>query len=355
MNPDSSLDGLAGRAARARQDLNALTISRPVPPPPAIRPSRPSAIATPAWLRSPLAAGLTVAVFVLGVLVGIGTMRDRDRPTGGVLASVSAGDKPSSVATDGRTVWVADAGSGRVIAYDLATLKTLWTVAVGPRPVALTYGLGAVWVVDAGDRELRKLSPSDGRLIGHANTSLDPIGVTTADRVWVLAAGNATADGYDPQTLMQDRSAPGLAGSSGLAADSNGVWVVAGGQLHRVPAAGGDGTVVDLGSTVDLVAIGPDTVWATADDRELLAVDPATGTVKSRIALPGKASAIAAGPNGAAVATDDGSITWVARPGVPPVLLSRPGAVVTSLAFAGHQLVGSSPDSGLLYRMEIAA
>jgi DNA-binding beta-propeller fold protein YncE len=353
MNPDSSADWLAGRAVRARQDLNALTVVRPVPPLVRGRRGCASGVALLGWLRSPLVAGLAVAVFVLGVLVGIGTMRDRDRGSGGVLASVSAGDKPAAVASDGRTVWVADEGSGRVIAYDLATLKTSWTVSVGPRPVALTYGLGAVWVVDAGDRQLRKLSPSDGHVIGRSNTSLDPIGVIATDRVWVLAAGNATADGYDPQTLQQDRSAPGLANSTALAADSTGLWVVAAGQLHRVPAAGGDGTVVDLGSTIDLVAAGPGTVWATAVSQELFAVDPATGTVRSRIALPAKASAIAAGASGVAVATDDGTITWVAAPGAAPVVLARTGAVVTSLAFADHQLVGSSPSSGLLYRMEM--
>jgi YVTN family beta-propeller protein len=345
-------DYLDSRAARARQDLNARTVLRPVPPMTPIR--RRGRVFVPRGLRSPLIAALAIAIFVLGVVVGTDTMRVRTTPFGHVLASVSAGDRPGSVATDGHTVWVADAGSGRVIAFDLATLAVRWTVTVGPHPVALTYGLGAVWVVDAGDRQLRKLSPSDGHLLGQANTSLDPVGVTTVDRVWVLAAGNATADGYDPQTLQQDRSAIGLPQSTAMASDPAGLWIVANGQLHRVPAAGGDGTVVDLGTTVDLVAIGPGIVWATSADRELLAVDPATGAVRTRIALSSRATAIAAGPAGVAVATDDGNITWVTQPNAAPVALSRTGAVVTALVLAGHELIGTSPDSGLLYRMEIA-
>jgi DNA-binding beta-propeller fold protein YncE len=345
-------DTLAGRASRARQDLNALTTLRPVPPP--VRPRRLGRIIVPGWLRSPLAAALAVALFVLGVLVGFRTVQERATPVGGVLASVSAGGRPSSVATDGSTVWVADAGSGRVIAFDLATLGQRWAVSVGPHPVALSYGLGAIWVVDSGDRQLRKLSPADGHVLGRANTSIDPAGVTTTDRVWVLAAGNATADGYDPQTLQQDRSARNLSRPTAIAADAGGLWVVASGQLHHVPATGGDGTVVDLGPTLDLVAAGPQTVWATSVDRELLGIDPATGRIRTRIALPGQATAITAGGAGVAVATDDGSVTWVADPTAQPAL-TRTGAVLTSLALAGHQLVGASPATGLLYRMEIAA
>jgi hypothetical protein len=325
-----------------------------VPRPPRVRRvRRPSRIIVPGGLRSHLAAGIAVATFVLGVLVGIGTMLGRGGQSGSVLASVAAGDRPTSIATDGRTAWVADAGSGRVIAFDIGTLATEWAVSVGPRPTAISYGLGALWVVDAGDQQLRELSPVDGHLIGQANTSLDPVGLATTDRVWVLAPGNATADGYDPQTLQQDRSALNVPQATAVVGDSGGLWVVSGGQLHRIPDAGGDGAVVDLGAAIDLIAEGTDTLWAASADRELIAVDPTTGGVLARIALPGKATAIAAGPTGVGVATDDGSVTWVDQPGAAPVELSRTGTILTSAAIAGHQLVGTSPDTGLLYRMEI--
>jgi DNA-binding beta-propeller fold protein YncE len=306
-------------------------------------------------MRSPALAGLAIAVFVLGILVGINFVGDRGSRSGNVLASVSAGDKPAAVATDGRTIWVADEGSGRVLAFDLATLTMRWAVAVGPRPVALAYGFDAVWVVDAGDRQLRKLSPVDGHVLAQANSSLGPVAVAAVERVWVLAAGNATVDGYDPQTLVQDRSGRDLTQPTSMAAGSGALWVAAGGSLHRVPSAGGESTGFDVGADSELVAVSPQVIWVTSAHGELRAIDPATGQVLARTALPGRPTAITAGPTGAAVATDDGSVSWIAAPGAQPVVLARTGAALTSLALAEHLLIGTSPSTGLLYRMEITS
>jgi outer membrane protein assembly factor BamB len=356
MSHDNNVDLLAGRAARAREDLGRATSLRPVPPPRRARTTDRSAPVrrVPRVMRSPVVAALAVAVFVLGVLVGIGSVRNRSLDSG-ILASVAAGDRPVAVATDGATIWVADQATGRILAYDVDSLRPRWSVAVGPRPVAVAYGLGYVWVADAGDRQLRQLAPADGHEVRRTNTSLDPVAVVTTDRVWVLSAGNATADGYDPQTLRQDRAARALVRPTAIAAAADEVWVATDGQLARVPATGGDATTVDVGSPVGLVAINDDAVWAAGPDGTLIAVDPRTGAVLSRAALPGGATAIAAGPAGVAVGTEDGTVSWLARPGADPVVVTRTGIALTSLALAGRRLVGTSPDSGLLYRMEVPA
>ena len=349
-------DALAATATRARVDLTAATSTRPVPPltertrgrAPGRRPgwSRP--------LRSPLLAGLALAVFMFGLLVGINVMRGHAPGPDHFVASVSAGDRPVAVASDGRTLWVIDQGRGRLLAIDARTLARRWEVAVGPHPVALAYGFGAIWVVDSGDRKLRKLASDDGRLLGQANTSLDPVGVlTTADRVWVLAAGNATIDGYDPQTVLQDRSGTLLPGGTSAAGGVDALWVASSGILRRVPAPGGDSTSFDVGAPVRLVAAGGPAVWAAASDGRLLAVDPASGRVLARVALPGAPTAITVLGDGVAVATDDGSVTRVASVGAQPVLVARTGATLTSLAASQDVLVGVSPGSGLLYRMEV--
>lgn len=356
MSHDNHFDVLAGAATRARADLAAATRTRPVPPI-AARLNRRSARRRSWWPRllgSPVLAGLALAVFMSGVLVGVTVLGGHRSAQDHFVASVSGGDDPVAVATDGRTVWVADQGRGRVLAFDAKTLATRWEVPVGPHPVAVAYGLGAVWVVDSGNRRLLKLAPTDGHVLGRANTSLDPVGVlTTQDRVWVLAAGNATIDGYDPQTLLQDRSGRGLTAMTSAAPGAGVVWVAAHGSLQRVPSAGGDGTLVDVGGPVRLVAAGTSAVWVATDDGRLLAVDPSSGRVLARTALAGAPTAIAAGGEGVAVATDDGTVNWIASTGAAPVAVARTGTTVTGLVVSQHQIVGVSPASGLLYRMEI--
>jgi len=291
---------------------------------------------------------------VLGMVVGIGYVRG-----GGlnprVLASVAAGDRPVSVATDGHTIWVADAGAGRVIAFNAGSLDVEWTIAAGPRPVAIAYGQGAVWVVDAGDRRLRKLDPASGRVLGQASTSIDPVAVVVTNVVWVVSAGNATVDGYDPQTLQQSHAILPAPNGTSFGAAANALWVGGGGQLRRAPAEGGVATVVDLGVQVDLIATSGGPLWATTADGQLLAIDAETNVIEARVALSGHATALAADGTAVAVATDDGRVSWFARPGATSVTVSRTGVVLTSLALIDHRIFGTSPDSGLLYRMEITA
>jgi len=78
VNHNDNVDVLAGAAAQARQDLNAVTKLRPVPPlPPQAR--RDGRVGAGSWhrrLRSPALAGLAVAVLVLGTLVGIKIVSD---------------------------------------------------------------------------------------------------------------------------------------------------------------------------------------------------------------------------------------------------------------------------------------
>src|SRR5262245_3957401 len=54
---------------------------------------------------------------------------------------------------------------------------------------------------------------------------------------------------------------------------------------------------------------------------------------------------------GVAVATNNGSVSWIAMPGAQPAVLARIGVALTSLAAADNRLVGVSPHTGLLYQM----
>src|SRR5262249_33615121 len=159
------------------------------------------------------------------------------------------------------------------------TLKMRWAVPVGPHPSSLAYGFNAVWVVDSGDQQLRELDPGDGHLLAQVNTSLDPIAVAILDRVWVLAAGNATADGYDPHSPVQDRSGLEFIQATSMDVGFDAVWVAAAGSVRRLSSGGGDATDFEVGGQSLLVAAGRDVIWVASAEGELRAMDPATGQV----------------------------------------------------------------------------
>ena len=221
------------RGLQARASLQDATDARWVPPAPAVRHATSRSPRSTRWVVPALAA-VAVVLVLIGVSWGGGHAR-RVVVTTGAVASVPAGQQPVAVATDGRTVWVADAGRGVVRAFDARTLRPTWTTRVGSRPVALAQAGGAVWVVDAGSGRLIKLSAITGRVLGTGRTSLDPVAVDVAfGSVWVLSRGNQTLDEYDVASVSQSASA--ILGAPGRAVthSRDALWVSAPGGLLRI-------------------------------------------------------------------------------------------------------------------------
>jgi hypothetical protein len=70
-------------------------------------------------------------------------------------------DKPMGIAMDGDTVYVTEAGAGRVIG--LAQGKPQWTVADGfGKPEGLCFSGGKLYVVDTRARALIEIDPASG-------------------------------------------------------------------------------------------------------------------------------------------------------------------------------------------------
>jgi thiol-disulfide isomerase/thioredoxin len=125
-----------------------------------------------------LAGSHQIAVFdpsaaTLALLAGDGVERRRDGP--GVQASFA---QPSGLASDGKTLFVADSETSSIRAIDLAT--TAVTTIVGrdlfvfgdvdgaaadvrlKHPIGIGFGAGSLWVADTYNSKLKRIDPATG-------------------------------------------------------------------------------------------------------------------------------------------------------------------------------------------------
>lgn len=351
----SDPDPLTQRALQARASLQEATSLRPVPS--LGRPRVASARRVSQWATPVLAAAVAAAV-VLGGFWG-GSQAPRRVVGPGAVTSVGAGQLPVATATDGRLVWVADAGSDDVVAFDAHTLRRQWTTAVGARPVAIAHGLGAIWVVLADGAQLLKLDPRTGRVLRTGRTSLDPIAVDVSfGAVWVLSAGNETLDRYDATTVAQTGSAVLGASGRGLAHSRDSLWVTVPRGVRRVDPAGAQLPVssVPLGGDPrgPVVVGGDQSVWVLLSTGGIVTVDGVTGTARGPVALGAPATAMTTLGDTVVVATADGGLQQFARPAAAARILGSTGVPADALSAAGALLVGTARVTALLYATEVA-
>jgi YVTN family beta-propeller protein len=161
-------------------------------------------------------------------------------PTAGKIQRprIDTGHSPSTVASDGRTVWVADKGAAvvsridpragvpqptpvaggpadialgvgaawvtlalddSVARIDLPTGSVRRTIRVGRRPAGVAVGAGGVWVANSGDGTVSRLDPRSGRVTNTIMVGASPQDVVVADgRVWVSVRPRRAADQAEP-------------------------------------------------------------------------------------------------------------------------------------------------------------
>jgi len=86
-----------------------------------------------------------------------------------------------------------------------------------------------------------------------------------------------------------------------------GTWAIRLGGLTEVDPVTGPGRVLEV-TGVSVLAAGADTLWGGTLDRQLLRIDPATGTVSGRVAMPARPLAIVEAGGRVWVSGDDGQL-----------------------------------------------
>jgi virginiamycin B lyase len=350
----SDTDPLARRALAARTSLQEATLAREVPS--LDLPGRARVPARVRWAVPVLAAAAVLAVVAAGLWGGSQAPHRLVVP--GAVSSVGAGQLPVAVATDGRQVWVADAGSDEIIAFDAHSLRRHWAVPVASRPVALATGLGALWVVIADGNQLLKLDPETGRVLGSARTSLDPVAVDIAfGAVWVLSAGNETLDRYAPTTVTQTGSAVVGAAGRGVSHSADALWVSVPSGLMEIDPHGEGLPVqpISLAGHPRAVASSSDgSLWVKLASGKVVTVDSSTGATLGRVALSAPATALAPLGDGVVLATADGQLHRFDGPDVPGQVIASTGVRVDSLATAKTLIFGAARRTALVYATEVS-
>jgi DNA-binding SARP family transcriptional activator/DNA-binding beta-propeller fold protein YncE len=208
-----------------------------------------------------------------------------DRRTGEITAAVPAPGRLGRLGASAEGVWVGSDDSGTISSVDPHTQRMTRTVVAGGFPSDVAVGAGAVWVVDGHRGVLQRIQP------GYANVT---------DRIALRRPAGTRAPPAD--RFAVDPSSVAVGGGS--------VWVTDGSRrLLRVdPASARVVDRVDARRPLTGVAVGAGAVWAIASPAAVLRIDPASARVTDRIAIVGRAPADAPYPVAVAAA---GDLVWV--------------------------------------------
>ncbi|MFL5866977.1 MAG: protein kinase domain-containing protein [Thermoleophilaceae bacterium] len=243
----------------------------PAPPPPGAPPPQPVVRRTRTRRPAALVGGAlgALAIGVVGLVLAIGG------GSSSATKSIKVGVRPSDIAVDHGSAWVANNGDGTVSRIDLGSHRVADPpIAVGASPEQVAVGGGRVWVERSG---------------------------STPARASVLR--------IDPATGRRDRGPFQLHSDGfGIAVGHGAVWVADGrSSVLRVDADSGRVKAIHAGPAPRDVAIGGDgAIWTVnSDNGTVVRIDPSSDrVVGSPIELEPRADALAV----------SGSDVWVLNP-----------------------------------------
>jgi YVTN family beta-propeller protein len=186
-----------------------------------------------------------------------------DPATGAVRApAFDTGHSPSSVASDGRTVWVADKGAATVSRIDPRTgISQPIPVVGGPADIAL--GAGGAWVTLALGDAVARIDPSTGTVRSTTGVGRRPAGVAVgAGGVWVANSGDGTVSRLDPRTGDVADTIPVGASPQDVVVAEGRVWVSV--RPRRGIDRAEPGGTVSVETTAELESLDPALAYESA-------------------------------------------------------------------------------------------
>ena len=181
-----------------------------------------------------------------------------------VVQTITVGDAPMGVSSDGTHVWVANEDSNTVSELDASTGAVVKTIAVGDFPIGVSSDGTHVWVGNSSSRTVSELDASTGAVVKTIAVGDYPPGVSSdGTHVWVALTGNAVSE-LDASTGAVVQTIAVGTDPWGVSSDGTHVWVANSGTntvseistqdtptiTSFSPGSGPVGTVVTIKGTI---------------------------------------------------------------------------------------------------------
>jgi len=258
--------------------------------------------------------------------------------TNRLVADVSVGNEPTSIAADDDGVWVTNAQDNSVARIDPRMRTVVENIPVGSQPAGIATGAGAVWVANSLDGTVSRIDPQTNAVVQPIQVGVTPIAVAVSEgAVWVTSADTRTvtkidaASGHVVKTISTDALGRGIAigagsvwvtdessrrvvridlrrgeivqtvgvgnGPTGIAFGAGSVWVANSldGTVSRIdPDANRVTAVIPVGEGPDALAAEPDAVWVSSEFSQWIArINPAKERVVERIPVANRPKGLA--------------------------------------------------------------
>lgn len=294
-------------------------------------------------LAAAIALAAVVASVAVGLELGIGGSRassSGESRTGmfelagrSSIPGASLDDAPAAMASDGKSIWLAEPNTGQVVEIDPSTREVVDRVPIGGNPSALAVGGGSVWAASVPGETIYRIAPATGDItqkidLGDRRVAALAFGL---GRLWVAEETRQELLEYDARTGRRLRAIPIDVHATALAVGPQDIWVTDydDGTLDEVDPRSGAGLgTVHVGDGPIAVAVGDGAVWVADNlDNLVRRVDPLSET-------PGAAIEVGSYPAALAV---DGHFVDVANEYSSSVsrIDARSNAVVHTTRIAG--------------------
>ena len=223
-----------------------------------------------------------------------------------VIATIPVQTSPSAIAVspDGKSVWVANAGSRSVQRIDPVSNTVVATVTVGTTPTALAVNGDSVWVANAGSNSVSRISMATNTVVATTTVGSAPSAIAlSGDRVYVANKSSNSISVISTATNQVVQTKSLVTQPNGLAVTGGKLYVTQQ-SLSRVLVLNASSlaqvATISVGAQPTSVAITPDgaQAYVTTTNHRVSVINPQTNTVVSTAVLS------TSGTGGHAVAVD---------------------------------------------------